>query len=318
MLNRLMSGFRVICTSFLLAGLTACFDTLEKEKKGGNSTLQPSFEERFEQEIETLQSLPLNGQSLAGLWMVFYSKSGQNVNDERFSEQAWSLLQISHENESTSLQVKNLKNCQTDTPSSYHYTINTTVINGSSFHIPIDGSFLYPTASAEVLVQVDSSGRILDFADYTNSEGDSSTISMAAYKVQDETAALLGTLILDSVEYPISCLSYSDTGLLLEAIGEDTLQSEQVITGSGADELFFSVIEGSVQSEQVPESDTSEFISVDIQAIGVAEEFKTPNDGGIVSTMTFNVNSDLTIDAEFTRPDGFSGSIEVNLSNLSQ
>jgi hypothetical protein len=305
----------------LLAG---CFETLEKEKKlndGQSSQSGTVIEDRFEKEIATLQSLSLSGASLEGLWLVFYSESVAETDGQSIGIDAWTILEISHEAESTSLQVLNHANCQTNTPESYQYTIDTSAISASSFRIPSNSSFLSPAAKNDVVVEIDESGRMLEFADYVKAADDANTINMKAYKARDAVADSFGSFVLDGKEYVVSCLSYSDGWVLTEASGDDIRQSEQALIGSGSANLLFSiaeVAEETGQSDQASESEFSDFISAAVQADNVSEKFATESVGGLVSSVTLNINSDLSIDANFSRTDGLEASLDVDIVNTTQ
>jgi len=90
---------------------------------------------------------------------------------------AWTILEVSHEAESTSLKVLNHTSCQTSEPETYEYTMETSAISASSFRISSSNSFLYPAAKDEVVVTIDESGRILEFADYASEKFATTSVS---------------------------------------------------------------------------------------------------------------------------------------------
>ena len=320
MFDRLKCRFYRLCALPVFILLVGCFETLEKEKKTSDDQSSQSgtiVEDRFEREISTLKSLPLSGASLEGLWLVFYSENVAEEDGLSIGIDAWTILEISHEAESTSLKVLNRTSCQTSTPETYQYAMETSAISASSFRISSSNSFLYPAAKDEVVVTVDESGRMLEFADYAKAAEDSSTIKMKAYKARDGLADSFGSFVLNSQEYAVSCLSYSDSWALSEAAGDDIRQSEQVLVGSGSANLLFSIVEYN-ESDQEAGSGSSDFISADIQADSASEKFATTSVSGVVSTATLNINSDLSMAANFSRSDGVEASLEVDLLNVAE
>ena len=320
MLYRLKCRFYRLCALPVFIFLVGCFETLEKEKKTSDDrSSQPGMviEDRFGDEIAALQSLSLSGTSLEGLWLVFYSENVAEEDTLSLGIDGWTILEISHEAESTSLQVLNRTSCQTNTPEAYQYTMETSTISASTFRIPSSSSFMYPAAKDEVVVTVDDSGRMLEFADYTKEADDANMIKMKAYKARDAVADAFGFFVLGGQEYTVSCLSYSDSWELAEAVGDDIRQSEQVLMGSGSADLLFSIVEFD-ESDQDASSGSSDFISADIQADSVSEKFATESVGGLVSTATLNINSDLSMTANFSRSDGLEASLEVDLLDVTQ
>ena len=190
-------------------------------------------------------------------------------------------------------------------------------MSGSSFVISSADSFLCPVANADVFVEIDSSLRKLEFNDYIKTGVDANVVSMLAYKFQDTFEESYGSLVLDNDTYSVSCLSYSDSWVLVEASGDDIRQSIEKVSGSGADgNLAFSVEAFVDTSDQ---SDSSDSITVLVELVNskTEEQFKTVNPDGAVSTIIFNVNSDLTMDAEFSRPDEVSGSMNASVTQSS-
>ncbi|MBL4607282.1 MAG: hypothetical protein JKY01_05575 [Pseudomonadales bacterium] len=109
--------------------------------------------------------------------------------------------------------------------------------------------------------------------------------------------------------------------MLTESIGDDIRQSEQVVIGSGADNLLFSVLELKEEFESTDQSSSSEssgFITVEIKATNVSEKFTTGSVSGLVSTIIYDVGTDLSINGEFSRSDGLKGSLDVDLVNAVQ
>jgi hypothetical protein len=77
-------------------------------------------------------------------------------------------------------------------------------------------------------------------------------------------------------------------------------------------------VEEAGQSDQASESEFSDFISAAVQADNVSEKFATESVGGLVSSVTLNINSDLSIDANFSRTDGLEASLDVDIVNTTQ
>ena len=70
-------------------------------------------------------------------------------------------------------------------------------------------------------VEIDESGRVLEFSDYVKATDDANSISMKAYKARDVIADSIGSFTLGGNDYSVSCLSYSDSWVLTEVIGDD-------------------------------------------------------------------------------------------------
>ena len=320
MFYRLKCRFYRLCALPVFILLVGCFETLEKEKKtsdGQSSQSGTVVEDRFENEIATLESLPLSSASLEGLWLVFYSENVAEEDGLSIGIDAWTILEISHGAEGGSLQVLNRESCKKSAPETFEYTIDTSMISASTFRIPNSSSFLYPAAKDEVVVTIDESGRMLEFADYAKEANDANKIKMKAYKARDTLVDSFGSFALNGQEYTVSCLSYSDSWALAEAVGDDIRQSEQVLMGSGSANLLFSIVEFE-ESDQEASSGSSDFISADIQAENVSEEFTTTSGSGVVSTATLNINSDLSMTANFSRSDGVEASLEVDLLDVAE
>ncbi len=320
MFYRLKCRFYRLCALSVFILLVGCFDTLEKEKKTSDGQSSPpgkEIEDRFKKEIATLESLPLSRASLEGLWLAFYSENIAEEDSLSIGIDAWTILEISHDAEGGSLQVLNRASCENNSPKTFEYTIDTSTISASTFRIPRSNSFLYPAAKDEVVVTVDESGRMLEFAGYAKETGDASTIKMKAYKARDTVVDSFGSFVLSGQEYAVSCLSYSDSWALSEAAGDDIRQSEQVLMGSGPANLLFSIVEYD-ESDQEDGSGSSDFISADIQADSASEKFATTSVSGVVSTATLNINSDLSMAAIFSRSDGVEASLEVDLLDVAE
>ena len=321
---RLMSRFHILSVLPVLLLLVGCFETLEKEKKdssGQSSQRATVLEDRFESEITALQSLSLNGTTLEGMWVVFYSENVAESDGELVGIDSWSILEISHEAESTSLQVLNHANCQASSPETYRYTIETSTISASSFRITNTNSFLFPAANSEVRVEIDESGRVLEFSDYVKATDDANSISMKAYKARDVIADSIGSFTLGGNDYSVSCLSYSDSWVLTEVIGDDLRYSEQMLKGSGSASLIFSITEAREELEQTSQtldSDRNDYILATIEAVDVSEQFRTESVGGVTSAITLNINSNLSIGANFSRSDGLEAVLDVDLVNVKQ
>ncbi|MBV1872299.1 MAG: hypothetical protein KUG83_07100 [Gammaproteobacteria bacterium] len=315
MTARLMFQFRLLCIAIALASLLGCFETLEKESSIGSGSSDRSIvENNFNEEIQTLEALALTGSTLNGLWLVFYSEEGEDSAGTSFGQHAWSILRINHSTDSTTLTAQNLENCSTDSPVSYQYTVEDDLIKPSSFVVPGSDSILNLSATADVVVSIDSSGRILSFADYIKSGDDASSVSTVAHKLQNEITGSFGTIALEGVSYEISCLSYADAWV--EASGDDIRQAQQTVSGGGPSSLVFSVNELKDESKQTDQDDdlqVSDSLSVDIQAEGLSETFSTVSAEGISSAITLSTGPDLSFDAVFARSDGVSGSLSGNL-----
>ena len=254
-----------------------------------------------------------------GLWLVFYSEEGEDSAGTLFGQHAWSILHINHSAGSTTLTAKNLESCSTDSPISYQYTVEDDLIKSSSFVVPGSDSILNLSGTSDVRVSIDSSGRILSFTDYVKSGDDASTVSTVAHKFQDETTGSFGAIVLEGVSYEISCLSYAEAWV--EASGDDIRQAQKTVSGGGPSSLFFSVNDLKDESKQADLNDdlqVSDSLSVEIQTAGLSEAFSTVSAGGISSTITLSIGTDLSIDAVFVRSDGVSGSLNGNLIESSQ
>lgn len=307
----------------LASSLTACFETLEKQEKikSSNGSIYRMVEDEFSQEIAMLEELSLDGSSLSGLWIAFYTKELPDNDSLEAGISAWTLFEVSHQAESTNFTITGLNDCSSHDLESFQYSINQSVIASSYFSIEGSSSYLFPPTQDIVQVTINNSGRELNFSDYVSADDDESLTRMSAYKLSDSNERYFGSVELsDGRTYEVSCLAYSKKWSLTELNGDDLRRSEVALLGFGNESMFLTakaVLE-EYESDS-PEGVTigTEFVSFEISIEEASEIFSTEDsEAGAKSTGTYTEDVDLVFSLDVSRSDGLEGAVELDLNTF--
>ena len=295
--------FMQLLCLILVQPLTGCFETLEREANEVSSELASPIEDVFTSEVDAINGLTLDNDSLDGLWISFNVET--NIESSSEGVNSWTLLSIDLIDDVVS--ISNYGHCADDTPATYDYNVQSSLLTPGSFDVLTGNSFLYIPASDTVSAQIESANEI-SFSEYANSLEPSRQIVMRAFKLRDSYAAGLGAFVIDDFAYDVSCVAYKHVWNEEEdTLGNLVKVPVYTLQGSGIDELNFVFIDDSnAESESVTSVELTQGNSIDYA-------FNTESVDGSTDHVVLRIIGDLSYEASFDSDEGESGSLLIDL-----